>query len=192
MKKSLLAIALTAALLGGCASTDGSNYMAEGDEVSKVEYVVTPITALEKVRMPIRSLFDAGKGIYDDYMTKALSNKDYHTFLKMTEGQSEEELKNTFNSLPPESQKNITDFDSANGEITGKLIGLGLELAGQKELFASLDPKSMLMEAGVNFMELPAALGAIKNTYNELDYLTGTISQVKIVSDTLTAMKLAE
>lgn len=192
MKKTLLAITLSTALLSGCMTTEGSSFKEQGEQYSNVEYVVTPSPALESIRMPVRSLFDAGKGIYDTYLARAQGNKDFQTFLSASEGKSEDEIKALFNSLPAASQKNITKFESANGDITKKLVGLGAQLLTQQAAFANVNYKNLLVEAGVSFLKMPNAMGAIKDTTNELSYLSGTIGQVKKISDTLDAMSVAQ
>lgn len=192
MKKTLLAITLSTALLSGCMTTQSSDFVEQGNQLSNIEYAATPSPALESIRMPVHSLFTAGKGIYDTYLAKAQNNKDFQTFLKFSEGKSEEEITAHFNSLPTESQKNITDFDNANGEITKKLINLGGELLVQQTAFASVDYKNLLKEAGVSFLKMPNAIGAITDTTNELSYLSGTIGQVTKISNTLEAMSTAQ
>lgn len=191
MKKSLLALMVASSMLVGCASTSDVDHKVLGNELSQVEYVAIPVVEIEKIRTPIHTIFQSSKVVYETYMEKAEANRDYHQFMSVTKGKSEEEIKAIYADLSPEGKKNVDAFADANEDITKEIVSLGTDLFMQQELFSALSHKSMLASSGMSIFDIPSALSAVGDTYNEIDYLMGTVGHVYKLSATMEALRTA-
>jgi len=192
MKKSLLALVVATSILGGCASTSSdTDYKDLGNKLGEVEYVTVPVASIEQVRAPIHTIFSSSKVIFETYMKKAESNKDYNTFMAMTRDKSDEEIVDMYEALTPEAKSNINDFQNSNTEITSEVVNLGTNLFAQQEIFSQLDHKSLFVGSGMSMFDIPSALDAVGNTYNEIDYLMGTVGHIYKLSSVMDAMNNA-
>ncbi len=192
MKKNLLALVVATSILGGCASTSSdTDYKDLGNKLSEVEYVVLPVVSIEQIRTPIHTIFSSSKIVFETYMTKAEGNKDYHTFLALTRNKSDEEIKAIYAEQSQEAKSNIKAFENSNEDITEEIVSLVADLFSQQELFSQLSHKSLFVSSGMSMFEIPSALDAIVDTYNEIDYLMGTVGHIYKLSSVMDSMNKA-
>ncbi len=183
MKKTLIALALSTAILGGCVSTSSEpeDYSVVGNEISQIAYQHSSITDLEKLRMPINETFNAAKEIYDTYMAKVEQSPTYHNYLQATQGKDEDEIKAIRAKLTKEDLKSIAAFENANSDIILEIGALTLKLYVINEAFTSFNAMSSISQ--LDFSKMGQEKDNLSYTADQLDYLMGTIGHIYTLSN---------
>jgi hypothetical protein len=183
MKKTLIALALSTVILGGCVSTSNevTDYAVVGNEIAEQAYQASSITELEKLRMPIKDTFSAAKGIYGTYMAKVEQSPAYHNYLTATQGKSEDEIKAIRADLKPEDLKSIAAFEEANTDILLEVGELALKLYAYSELFSSFNAVAAITQ--LEFSKMSQEQDNLDYTVNQLDYLMETIGHIYKLSN---------
>ena len=183
MKKTLIALALSTAILGGCVSTSSEpeDYSVVGNEISQLEYQVSSIIELEKLRMPIEDTFSAAKEIYDTYMAKVEQSPAYNNYVTATQGKDEDEIKAIRAALTEEDLKSIAAFEEANSDILLEVGKLALKLYAYSELFNSFSATAAISQ--LDFSKMGQEKDNLAYTVDQLDYLMGTIGHIYTLSN---------
>jgi phosphomevalonate kinase len=176
MKKTLIALALSTAILGGCVSTTVDDYKLTGETIQQQGYQHSKIVELEKLRMPINETFEASKEIYDTYMTKVEQSPAYHNYMTATQGKSDDEITAIRQQLTAEDKKTIADFEEANSDILKEIGELALKIVAMNKMFGGFNATAAIMQ--VSFTEMGHEKDVLSYTIDQLDYLSGTIGHI--------------
>lgn len=183
MKKNILTIALSVALLGGCVTTDTSdevqqptNFVEVGDTIVSSGYQASHILELEKVRLPINETFVASKSIYDTYMAKVETSPAYYNYVTATQGKSDEEIIAIRNQLSAADLKTISEFEAANMDMLKDIMDLAIKLYAMNEAFTSISPTQMIMQA--KWDEMSYEQDALSYTTDQISYLMDTVGHL--------------
>ena len=178
----LTSLLLTFGATAGSCDKEGKKLMENG-------YDSTQIGAVEEIRLPIRSSFEASYKLCKDYIKQAKVSVEYNTFYKSVEGKSEDEIKQAFNKLPKATQDKVKAFESSNSEMLSSIGQLLLELAVQQVAFDKLDAKSALSD--LSMFKLPSALSSVGDTGKEIMFINDSMGEIYKVSQTLSALENA-
>ncbi len=189
-------------LASGCTSTEATteseketvatnvSCLTEGNELLDDKYESTGVVSVEKIRMPIRSSFEASVNICKSYAAKAIKSPAYNNFYKSVEGKSEDEINAAFASLPTEDQKSIKAFEKENEAITDSIAKLILDVGAQAVALHAIDPTSAF--SSISMWNMPSALSGLADTGSELLYITDSLGEIYNVSKVLSALEAAE
>jgi hypothetical protein len=181
MKKTLIALALSTAMLGGCVSTEPTDYSALGNEIAQQKYTNSVISDLEKIRLPINETFGSAKEIYDTYMAKVEQSPAYSNYMKATEGKSTEEIQEIHDNLTEEDRKSIATFEEANSGILMEIGELTVKLYAYVELIGNFNATAAIAQVG--FSDMGQEKDNVSYTYDQIDYLSSTIGHIYKLSD---------
>lgn len=163
--------------------------LSEGKDMVKDGYVSTGVPDIEKLRMPINTLFKTSVELFDSYYTKAFSNADYNNFFASVEGKSDEEVEQAFANLSPEMQASINKVRDANTDINDAMLNAVVEIAAQNEVFSSLSPTSAL--SSLSMWNMPKAIKAFGKTGEEISFIYDSIVEITRINSILDAQSTA-
>jgi hypothetical protein len=152
----------------------------EGKKMLKDKYVSTGVVDVEKIRLPINTLFKTSVEMFDGYYTKAFSNSDYNNFYASVEGKSDEEIEQTYALLSPEMQQKIQIVIDANSDMNDSMVGLVLEIVAQKELLGSISPTSAL--SSLSMWDMPKALKAFTRSGEEVSFIYSSVVEINRIN----------
>jgi len=186
MKKTLLAVTLTASLLSGCSTIMGSETRSynelkiDGQALlltsNEEGYSASGVQDLEKIRLGVNSAFLIAQPMYERYTERLINTPELGNYMAATEAvESEKEKKAIYDALSIETKKKVDAY--LNSSMTQEAMKSATEvvkvLLKNSTAFLTVNTTSILTQ--VDFTDLRAEKARIAHTTDQLVYLDTTL-----------------
>lgn len=189
MKKTILAVALTATLMSGCASigqgeNDGpvsyDELKVTGTELSErsntENYEPSTVSEAEIIRTSVNLAFHAAKPAYERYTEEVLATPTLGNYFAATEAAStDEEKKAIYDALSDEDKKTVDNFMASSmfSDVMGGLKEAAGPAAKSAMTMMTIDSSELLKDVG--FLNLINEKSKFSLTLDQVDYMNQTV-----------------